>query len=104
MSSMRYVRVLILLLLAALSVAPGADAQSLVPGAAPLSPPPPPPPPPPRIEVPKLPQLDAPPRHDYMPPRRSSFSDRIIRCLDDAAAVGLGPNERAAYSRSCANR
>jgi len=104
MSSMRRAPVLILVVVAALSAVPTAIAQSLVPGAAPLSPPPPPPIPPPRIEVPKLPQLDAPASHNYKPPRRSSFSDRIAKCLDDAAAVGLGPNERAVYSRSCANR
>ena len=104
MSSMRHVSVSILLVLTLLSAAPGVMAQSLVPGAAPLSPPPPPPPPPPKIEVPTLPQLDAPARHDYRPPRRSSFGDRISKCLDDAAGLGLGPNARAAYSRSCANR
>ena len=104
MSSMRHLSICILAVLAALSATPGAIAQSLVPGAAPLAPPPPPPIPPPKIEVPRLPQLDAPPTHDYKPERRNSFGDRITKCLEDAAAVGLGPNERAVYSRSCANR
>lgn len=101
---MRHVPVSILLVFTALSGAPAAMTQSLVPGAAPLSPPPPPPPPPPKIEVPRLPQLDAPPSYDDKPARRSSFGKRITECLDEAAAIGLGPNERAAYSRSCANR
>ncbi len=104
MSSMRYIPVFALVVLTALSAAPGAFAQSLVPGASPLSPPPPAPPPPPKIEVPKLPQLDARPTHNYRAPPQTSFGNRVSKCLDDAAAVGLGPNERAAYSRSCANR
>jgi hypothetical protein len=33
-----------------------------------------------------------------------SFSDRVVRCLQQGAAAGLGPNDRAAYSRSCANQ
>jgi hypothetical protein len=36
-------------------------------------------------------------------PRRGSFSDRIQSCIEEGAAMGLGPNERATYSRSCAN-
>jgi hypothetical protein len=104
MSSMKQIPVSMLVVLAALLAGQGGFAQSLVPGAAPLAPPPPPPPPPPKIEVPKLPQLDAPPSHNYKPPPQSSFGDRITKCLDDAAGVGLGPNERATYSRSCANR
>jgi hypothetical protein len=65
----------------------------------------PPPPPPPRIEVPVVPQMNAPlptPRANLQP--RGSFSDRISRCLDDGASQGLGPNDRAAYSRGCANQ
>jgi hypothetical protein len=76
----------------------------LPPGASQFSPPPPSPPPPPRIEVPKVPQLDAPQSYNYKPAPRSSFSDRISRCLDDAAAAGLSPSRRAAYSRMCANQ
>jgi hypothetical protein len=61
--------------------------------------------PPPRIEAPKVPQLDAPQRYDYVPTTpRPSFSDRIARCLDEAAAAGVRPSRRAAYSRACANR
>jgi hypothetical protein len=83
-----------------------ADAQmpnSLVGGSR-FNPPLPSPPPPPRIEAPVVPQMDAPLRYDYRPAPRPSFSDRIARCLDDAAAAGLRPSARAAYSRSCANR
>jgi|UPI0004B5F1F3 hypothetical protein len=70
-----------------------------------LPPAPPPPPPPPRIEVPRVPQMDEiPPPPRAALPRRSSFKQRISRCIDEGAAMGLGPNERAAYSRACANQ
>jgi hypothetical protein len=74
-------------------------------GGSQFNPPLPAPLPPPRIEAPKVPQLDAPQRYDYVPTTpRSSFSDRIARCLDEAAAAGVRPSRRAAYSRACANR
>lgn len=82
-----------------------AAAQFILPGGSQLNPPLPAPPPPPKIEVPAIPQMDAPPSQpsaNVAP--RGSFGDRIRACLDDAAAAGLGPNERAAYSRNCANR
>jgi hypothetical protein len=50
-----------------------------------------------------IPQMDAPISQNYAPAPRPSFSDRINSCLDEAAASGLGPAERSAYSRSCAN-
>jgi hypothetical protein len=53
--------------------------------------------------VPAIPQMDAPIRQSYLPAPQPSFSDRITACLDEGAASGLGPNERAAFSRSCAN-
>ena len=82
-----------------------AQAQILPPGASQFSPPPPAPLPPPKIEVPVVPQLDAPPAQPAVQPSgRGSFSDRINTCLDQGAASGLGPNQRAAYSRSCANQ
>jgi hypothetical protein len=82
-----------------------ASAQMLPPGASQFSPPPPAPLPPPKIEVPVVPQMDAPPSQPAAQPSgRGSFSDRINTCLDQAAASGLGPGERAEYSRSCANR
>ncbi|WGD55957.1 hypothetical protein QA641_19915 [Bradyrhizobium sp. CB1650] len=90
--------------LAALLTGQGASAQSLLPGTSQFNPPPPPPPPPPQIEVPKVPQFDAPPSYNYKPIPRTSFGDRIARCLDDAATAGLGPADRATYSRSCANQ
>ena len=94
------------------------------PGTSPVIPFPtaPPPPPPPPIMVPQAPQMNSPPRFElqnttpslveqdgppksiYKPERRRSFSNRVQRCLDEGAAMGLGPNERAAYSRSCATR
>jgi hypothetical protein len=48
--------------------------------------------------------MDAPTSQTYLPAPRPSFSDRITGCLDDAAANGLGPSARAAYSRTCANQ
>ena len=79
--------------------------SSFAPGASPLSPPPPAPPPPPKIEVPR--GAAARRRRPPARPRRSrskSFGDRVIECLDEGAAAGLSPNDRAAYSRACANR
>ena len=64
----------------------------------------PPSPPPPRIEVPAIPQMDAPPKSVRPAAPRDSFGDRVSKCLSDPAAAGLGPNERAAYSRACANQ
>ncbi len=81
-----------------------ASAQLIPPGGSQFNPPIPLPPPPPKIEVPVIPRMDAVPRPNYAPAPRPSFSDRISKCLDDAAASGLGPNERAAYSRACANQ
>ena len=94
-------------LAAALFAADAAFAQVIPPGGSqfnPLNAPLPPPLPPPKIEVPVVPQMDAPPRQNYLPAPRPSFSDRITTCLDDGAAAGLGPSDREAYSRACANR
>jgi hypothetical protein len=91
--------------IAALAAVNTAQAQMLPPGASQFNPPPLPPLPPPKIEVPVVPQMDAPPSQPTVQPSgRGSFGDRINSCLDEAAAAGLGPGERAAYSRSCANR
>ena len=82
-----------------------AFAQMIPPGSSPFNPPLPPPPPPPKIEVPAIPKMDELPRGSYAPiAPQKSFGDRVTKCLDDAAASGLGPNERAAYSRNCATR
>jgi len=99
-------RILIVICLASVLVAPGmASAQFIAPGTSPLNPPLPPPLPPPRIEVPAIPQMDAPPSQPSVAVSpRGSFSDRISSCLDEAAAAGLSPGARAAYSRSCANQ
>ena len=82
----------------------GASAQLLPPGTSALSAPLPAPVPPPRIEVPVVPQLDAPLTQNYAPPRRPSFGERVSTCLSEAIASGLGPSESAAYSRACATR
>jgi hypothetical protein len=79
-----------------------ASAQFLPPGGSVFNPPMPPPPPPPKIRAPVVPKMDAPPQQNYQPAPRPSFSDRINACLGDAAALGLRPAEREAYSRACA--
>jgi hypothetical protein len=82
-----------------------ASAQQMIPpGASQFSPPPPAPPPSPKIEVPVVPQLGAPPRQNFQAAPRASFGDRVETCLDEGAAAGLNPGDRAAYSRSCANQ
>lgn len=87
-----------------LGVAP-ASAQMLPPGSSALTVPPPPAPPPPKIEVPVVPKMGDLPSQNYVPKTAPpSFGDRITTCLQDGAAAGLSPNDRAAYSRSCANR
>jgi hypothetical protein len=92
---------------AALFAADTALAQVIPPGGSqfnPLNAPLPPPLPPPKIEVPVVPKMDALPSYNYLPAPRPSFSDRVTTCLDEGAAAGLGPGDRAAYSRACANR
>jgi hypothetical protein len=91
-------------IVAVLVAASGALAQTIPPGGSQFNPPPPAPPPPPKIEVLVVPQMDAPMRQNPTSAPRPSFGDRITTCLDEGAAAGLGPNERAAYSRACANR
>jgi hypothetical protein len=84
-------------------VPPGVPAQPVIPpGGLKFNPPLPPPPPSPKIEVPVVPQMDAPPRQSAQVPR-PSFGDKITTCLQEGAASGLGPSEREVYSRSCAN-
>ncbi|WP_320109729.1 hypothetical protein [Rhodopseudomonas sp. P2A-2r] len=98
---------LILTAIIAVTLAAGgaASAQILPPGGGMLAPPPPAPPPPPAVTVPVVPQLDSTPASPKAGiESRGSFGDRVTGCLQDGAAAGLGPNERAAYSRSCANR
>jgi len=99
-------RMPIIICLASVLLAPcAASAQQFIPpGGSEFNPPLPPPPPPPRIEAPVIRQMDAPMTQNYAPAPRRSFSDRITTCLDEAAASGLGPSARAAYSRACANQ
>jgi hypothetical protein len=77
--------------------------QMTPPGWSQFNPPLPAGPPPPRIEVPVVPKLDVPSQPPVQASRRESFSDRIVRCLDEAGA-GMTPSQREAYSRACANR
>jgi hypothetical protein len=87
--------------LAGMPVAHAQDPTSPPPN---ILPPPPPAPPPPRIEVPRVPKMDEIPRSPRAAlPRRGSFDARVQRCIEEGAAAGLGPNERAAYSRACVN-
>jgi hypothetical protein len=99
---MKHLSILICALTLARVAANVAAAQTLLPGASQFNPPPPAPPP--RIEAPAIPQLDAPPRQTFQSAPRRSFGDRINDCLDEAAAAGVRPSRRAAYSRACANR
>jgi hypothetical protein len=92
------------LLIAFAAGSSAASAQMILPGASRFNPPPPAPPPSPKIEVPVVPQLDAPIQQNYQPAPQPSFGDRIESCLDEGAAAGLGPDERSNYSRSCADR
>ena len=80
-----------------------ASAQIIPPGGSQFNPPLPQPLPGPKIEVPKVPKMDELPSRNYLPAPRPSFSDRITTCLEEGAAAGLGPGDREAYSRSCAN-
>jgi hypothetical protein len=100
---MKRVSITLCIAAAALLAADAAFAQFIPPGGSKFNPPLPQPPPSPKIEVPVVPQLDAPPRQNYQPPPRPSFSDRVTNCLEEAAAAGLGPADREAYSRACAN-
>ncbi len=99
-------RMPIIICLASVLLASGAASAQVIipPGGSLLNPPLPPPPPPPKIEAPVIPQMDAPVTQNYVPAPQPSFSDRITSCLDEAAANGLGPSARAAYSRACANQ
>jgi len=102
MIAMRFAVIMVAYVLLAHSTA---SAQLIPPGGSQFNPPPPAPPPPPKIEVPAIPKMDAPlPLPQVQGSQRGSFGDRISKCLDDAAAAGLRPGERAAYSRSCANQ
>jgi hypothetical protein len=96
-------RMPIVICLACVLLVPGAASaqQFIPPGGSQFNPPLPPP----RIEVPAIPQMDAPPSQPSVAVSpRGSFSDRISTCLDQGAAAGLDPAGRAAYSRACVNR
>jgi hypothetical protein len=102
---MKRLLVIACVITAALIAADAAHAQVLVaPGGSKFNPPLPAPPPSPKIEVPVVPQMDAPPRQSYLPAPGPSFGDRITTCLTDGVAAELGPSDREEYSRNCANR
>jgi hypothetical protein len=93
------------LALALALVTAGAAAQQIIsPGGSQFQPPSPTLPPP-VAPVPVTPMFGPRPQPNYVPASPPpSFSDRVVRCLQQGAANGLGPNERAAYSRACANQ
>jgi hypothetical protein len=102
-SAMKHSSIIVCTVLAALAFGGAASAQMLAPGASRFNPPPLAPLPGPKIEVPAVPQMDAPPKQNFTSTPRPSFSDRISTCLDMGAAAGLDSSDRAAFSRSCAN-
>jgi hypothetical protein len=103
--SMKRLSILVGVAMCGLVAAGASSAQQVIPpGGSIFNPPIPRTPPPPAIQVPVVPQMDAPPSPPPMQSGRGSFSDRITQCLEDAAASGLRPGARAAYSRSCANQ
>jgi hypothetical protein len=62
-------------------------------------------PPEPKITIPVVPKMDELPNRNYVPTSPPpSFGERTSRCLDLGAAAGLGPNQRAEFSRGCALR
>lgn len=105
MGSMKRSSIPVAAVLWALMAVTTASAQSIPPGGSQFNPPLPPPPPPPKIEVPAIPKMDATlPVPKVQGLQRGSFGDRISKCLEDGAAAGLGPSQRSAYSRACANQ
>jgi hypothetical protein len=83
-----------------------AHAQDLGQPVPTLLPPTPAPPPPPPVYVPEVPvfgEVQQPRNVKPLKKAPPSFGDRATRCLDDAAAKGLSPNERNAYVGRCAN-
>ena len=102
--------ILAILLLLTGGAALAQNPNAVIGGPPPIAPPPPPPPP--STAVPVVPKMDVPspqysgPNYGYNngPPPRSSFHERVTRCLDEAAAAGIRPADRAAYSRACANQ
>ncbi len=103
MPSMKHPSIIIGAVVSALVLGGGVSAQVILQGGSRIPIPLPPPPPPPKIEVPVVPKVDELPQRNYVPPPRPSFGDRVTTCLEQGAAAGLGPSDRAAYSRACAN-
>ncbi len=103
MPCMKHAAIIFGIAVAALALSSPVGAQFIPPGGSRFNPPLPAPPPPPNIVPPVVPQFDAPIHYNYAPTPRPSFGDRITKCLDQAAAAGLRPGRRAAYSRACAN-
>ena len=101
---MKHLSIMVCAVALALAFGSAASAQVIPPGGSQFNPPLPPPPPSPKMDVPVIPQLDALPQRNYAPSPQPSFGERFSKCLDDATAGGLGPGERNAYARSCANR
>jgi hypothetical protein len=75
-------------------IPPVPDLQSRIP--APLPPPPEPP-------IINGPYQQAPPPGVIIPPRISTFGNRITRCVHDGASAGLRGGRLDRYTRACAN-
>jgi len=100
---MRSLAALLCLALAVFAASAAAQQGIITPGGSQFQPPPPAPTP--NVPVPVTPMFGPRPRQNYVPASPPpSFSDRVVRCLQEGSAAGLGANERAAYSRSCANQ
>ena len=93
-----------ILVLAAVQAAAAQQFYPPAPGASQFAPPVPKPPDL-KITIPVVPKMDELPNRNYVPTSpRPSFGERTSRCLDAGAAAGLGPNQRAEFSRGCALR
>jgi hypothetical protein len=95
--------IFVIAVIAALAVGNAASAQMMLPGSSQFNPPMPPPPPSPSMAAPVVPKMDELPNTNVQLAPRPSFSDRVTTCIEQGAAAGLGPSDREAYSRSCAN-
>jgi hypothetical protein len=105
MSPMRHFSIIAGALASVLVFAGAASAQIIPPtGSVTVMPPPVAPLPGPTNGAWQAPSVAAPAPTANVTVPRPSFSDRISNCLDQGAAAGLGPNDRATYSRSCANQ
>jgi hypothetical protein len=84
--------------------AASAQSTNIPLGGSQFNPPPPPPPNVPKVTVPVVPKFDQPSQPLSQSAPQPSFSEKVSRCADEGAVVGLTQGERSAYTRSCVNR